>query len=281
MAKIQVNNPDLYVVENVDYQGQIGNASILYQLQQIAQGGGGGGGGSATAENQLEQIALETAISDNTSSINDEISAFRSENNENLQNYLGKLINAGSVGGNTVLYDLLVKLNTIAVNTTSEANSLTDLTKNVSVSGKVILNDLYARMLDIYNANISIRDSTRAQVGYLNFSGINNTNSIYTVGFNYNDWGVRFKYMTIQIQENAGATGTLNIEVKQRYSNYMVVPLIDKQATTIGAYVYPPYNVAGGTGMKMYTLDLTGLWECRITPSVLSTSYNYTIYLHN
>lgn len=241
------------------------------------QGSGGGGGGDATAANQVLEIAqLQSLLL--------ELQSFANQNNVDLTAVISqlngsisstnvlakeasfqKLIQVNGAAGFTNLYDLLVALTNI---NTGKATAANQVSTNGYLSAFGVNMNTMTQCLQMLSGSGGLASQR------------SNTNTVNTIIVNYSG-GVRMQQstLTIQIEPNAGATGTLNIEVQvNSLSPYITIPLIDLQATFIGSYVNPPYNVAGS---KIYQLAINGVYSVRITPSVLNTSYFYSVIVSN
>lgn len=240
------------------------------------------GGGDATAANQVLEISeLQNLLL--------ELQSFANQNNVDLTAVISnlngsisstnvlvkeasfqKLIQDSVAAGFTNLYDLLVALTNINTGKSTAANQTTTNTfLNLINNGINSLitstdNNVFGALKGIEGANqLYVRANTNSTITIrCDFQTVNNL--------------AQKKYLNLQIEANAGATGTINVEVRNSSTApYIVVPLIDKQATFAAAFLNPPFNVAGA---KMYQLDVSGYYDVRFTFSIPSASYfiNYS-----
>jgi hypothetical protein len=277
-TNIKINDP-VFDTVNTTYKASF--EDLLYQLQLIAQGGGGGGGGDASASNQLTQITSANATNSLLGVSNSNLTAIALDVDQTVAELV--LIKNQEILSNSKLDTIITNTGTpvaggaTSANQTLEITALNNLIANNSVLGAINLFNLNTQLLAI----VAGVNNTATQTTFLNGSQdqfINNTTAA-VLQQPFKGSGVRNKYLTIQISPNVGAVSTLNIEFRaSSLAGWLTLPMTDRQATFLGALINPPYNVAGA---KMYTIDLTGLYEVRITPSVLSASYTYQMYYHN
>ncbi|MEY5040720.1 MAG: hypothetical protein RLZZ414_248 [Bacteroidota bacterium] len=232
---------------------------------------GGGGGGDATAANQVLEIAeIQNLLL--------ELQSFANQNNVDLTAVISnlngsitstnalakeasfqKLIQVNSAAGFTNLYDLLVALTVLNTGKSTASNQTTINSSITAVNNTINTNLVVLQGLGSQQNRVDTSVSRVILCNYLLNNRLQQTK------------------LTIQIESNVGATGTLNIEIRSSSTApYIVIPLIDLQATFAAAYVNPPYNVAGS---KIYQLDVTCAYDVRITPSVPSALYYFNYLL--
>lgn len=92
-------------------------------------------------------------------------------------------------------------------------------------------------------------------------------------------YGIKLNFMTLQILNNPGFVGNLNVEVtcSDQDLHYTRVKMEDLKEITVHPYKYPPFNMDTA---QVYRMDLKGINKIRFTPQEWAFPTDFLVTLH-